>query len=252
MLVPTDSDASERHGFVAAPPLEPVFDYSFDGVLRSHEASLARLGRDRVNILFAHDLGALTHGAEAERHLRTFLNGGYPALRALRDEGAIDAIGIGVNEIEVCGRLLDEVELDVILLAGRYTLLEQEAAAALLARCERLGTRVVIGGPYNSGILVEGSARAAHSHFNYAPPPPEVVARVAALERACAPHGVPLAAAALQFPLQAPAVATVIPGLVGVDQVQATMRFAATPIPDQLWAACRDAAASPVHQEDIR
>lgn len=244
LLAPTDSREPERHGFVDAPPLEPVFDYSHDGVLRSHEASLARLQRARVEILFGHDLGRQTHGADADRHLRDFLDGGYPALRRLRDEGAIDAIGIGVNEIAVCDQLLDHVELDVILLAGRYTLLEQEAAAALLERCARVGTRVVIGGPYNSGILVEGSARAAGAHFNYAPPPAGVIARVAALEAVCAVHGVPLPAAALQFPLHAPAVAAVIPGLVGTDQVADTLRFAGWPVPDDLWAACRSAAAA--------
>lgn len=239
LLVPTDSDAPERHGFVAAPPLEPVFDYGRDAILRSHEASLTRLRRDRVELLFAHDLGEMTHGAEAERHLRAFLDGGYRALRDLREAGAIDAIGLGVNEIAVCERLLDAVELDVILLAGRYTLLEPDAAAALLDRCARAGTRVVIGGPYNSGILVEGSA--AQGHFNYAPAPADVIARVAALERVCAQHGVPLPAAALQFPTRAPAVASVIPGLVGEAQVADTLRYARHVIPEQLWDDCRAA-----------
>ena len=244
LLAPTNSDAVERHGFVGAPPLEPVFDYTHDGVLRSHEASLARLGRDWIDILFAHDLGTATHGEQAARHLRDFLDGGYPALRRLRDEGAVGAIGIGVNEVAICQELLDKVELDVILLAGRYTLLEQDGAAPLLERCERLGTRIVIGGPYNSGILVEGSARAAASHFNYAPPPPEVIARVARLEEVCDGYGVPLAAAALQFPKRAPAVASVIPGLVGPDQVKATMCLAARAIPDTLWDDCLRAIQS--------
>ncbi|MBY9064762.1 aldo/keto reductase [Sphingomonas yunnanensis] len=239
LLVPTDSGAPERHGFVAAPPLEPVFDYTRDAVLRSHEASLARLRRDSVELLFAHDLGAVTHGDEAERHFRAFVDGGYLALRDLRDAGAIDAIGLGVNEIAVCERLLDAVELDVILLAGRYTLLEPDAAAALLDRCARVGTRVVIGGPYNSGILVEGSA--GRGHFNYAPAPAAVVARVAALERVCARHGVPLPAAALQFPTRAPAVASVIPGLVGAAQVADTRRYAHHSIPEPLWDECRAA-----------
>lgn len=239
LLMPTDSTANERHGFVGAPALEPVFDYSRDAVRRSHEASLVRLGRERVDILFAHDLGEVTHGAEAEHHLRAFLDGGYRALRDLRDAGAIDAIGLGVNEIAMCDRLLDAVELDVILLAGRYTLLEPDAAAALLERCARLGTQLVIGGPYNSGILVEGSAAARH--FDYAPPPAAVIARVAALERVCARYAVPLPAAALQFPTRAPAVAGVIPGLVGEVQVADTLRYARWPIPDALWDACRAA-----------
>ncbi|MGI4732419.1 MAG: aldo/keto reductase [Janthinobacterium lividum] len=237
LLDPTDSDATERHGFVDARPFEPRFDYRRDAVLRSLDESLARLRRDRVDILLAHDLGVLTHGDDAERHLTDFLVGGYPALRELRDAGAIAAIGIGVNEIAVCERLLDEVELDVILLAGRYTLLEQDAARPLLDRCAALGTRVVIGGPYNSGILVEGARTT--SHFDYAPPPADVIARVGELERACAAHDVPLAAAALQFPRRHPAVAGVIPGMVGREQVAATLAFAGQAIPDALWAACR-------------
>lgn len=239
LLEPTDSRAAERHGFVDAAPLEPVFDYSADAILRSHEASLARLRRDRIDVLLAHDLGGLTHGADHPRHLRTFLDSGYPAMRRLRDEGAVGAIGIGVNEIAICEALLDRVELDVILLAGRFTLLEPHAAEPLLDRCARAGTKVVVGGPYNSGILAEGSARAAASHFDYAPPDAAMVARVAELERLCAAHGIGLPAAALQFALRDPRVASVIPGVVGADQVAATLRFAEAAIPDALWRAVR-------------
>lgn len=241
MLEPTDATAAERHGFVDAPALEPVFDYSYDAVLRSVDASRARLRRERIDILFAHDLGAMVHGDEAPRHLADFLDGGYRALRGLRDAGEVKAIGIGVNEVEVCLDLLDRVELDVILLAGRYTLLEQDGAAALIERCRASGTRLVIGGPYNSGILVEGSRSARH--FNYAPPPASIVARVAELERICADFDVPLAAAALQFPTREPVVAGVIPGLVGTDQVAATLRYAECPIPPALWDAVRSAEA---------
>ncbi|GHH09863.1 D-threo-aldose 1-dehydrogenase [Sphingomonas glacialis] len=235
LLEPTDSDAAERHGFVDAPPLEPVFDYTYDAVLRSIDASRARLRRERIDLLFAHDLGAMVHGNDAARHMADFLAGGYLALRRLRDAGEVAGIGVGVNEIAVCHVLLDRVELDVILLAGRYTLLEQDAAAALIERCRATGTRLVIGGPYNSGILVEGSRTA--SHFDYAPPPASVVARVAELERACARFDVPLPAAALQFPLREAAVACVIPGLVGAEQVAATLQYAEWPIPDALWDA---------------
>ena len=235
LLEPTDSTAAERHGFVDTPPLEPVFDYSGDAILRSHEASLTRLQRDRIDVLLAHDLGEVTHGADHPRHLATFLDSGYAAMRRLRDEGAIAAIGIGVNEIAICEMLLDRVELDVILLAGRFTLLEPDAAGPLLERCAKLGTKVIVGGPYNSGILVDGSARAAASHFDYASPDAEVVGRVAELEAICAEHGVPLPAAALQFPLRDPRVACVIPGMVGADQVAATMRFAEAAIPAALW-----------------
>ena len=239
LLQPTDSAAAERHGFVDAAPLDPAFDYSADGVLRSLARSRERLRRDRIDILLAHDLGTLTHGDEAPRHMKDFLFGGLAAMKRLRDEGTIGAIGVGVNEIAVCHELLDRVKLDVILLAGRYTLLEQDDALSLIEPCARVGTRLVIGGPYNSGILAEGSR--APSHFDYAPPPAAVVARVAELERACAAFNVPLAAAALQFPLRQPPVACVIPGLVGRAQVEATLRYAALPVPEALWAACRPA-----------
>jgi len=239
LLQPTHSAAAERHGFVDAPALEPVFDYSADAVLRSVAGSRERLRRDRIDLLLAHDLGTLTHGDEAARHMKDFLFGGFAAMKRLRDEGTVGAIGVGVNEIAVCHELLDRVELDVILLAGRYTLLEQDDALSFIERCARAGTQLVIGGPYNSGILAEGSR--ASSHFDYAPPPAAVVARVAELERACAAFDVPLAAAALQFPLRQPPVACVIPGLVGHAQVEDTLRYAALPIPQALWTACRPA-----------
>ena len=245
LLEPTASYAVERHGFVDAPPLEPVFDYTRDGVLRSFAASRQRLRRDRIDVLFAHDLGAETHGDAAARHMADFLDGGYPALRELRDAGDVGAIGIGVNEVAVCLRLLDTVALDLILLAGRYTLLEQDGALDLIERCRQTETRLVIGGPYNSGILVEGSKHA--SHFDYAPPPRSVVERVAALEHACAAFDVPLPAAALQFPLRHPVVTSVIPGLVGRQQVDATLRYADWPIPDALW----DQLTSPSFVSDV-
>lgn len=237
LLEATDSTAAERHGFVDTPPLEPVFDYSGDAILRSHEASLERLKRNRIDLLLAHDLGEATHGDEHSRHLAAFLDSGYPAMRSLREQGAVAAIGIGVNEIAICEALLDRVELDVILLAGRFTLLEPEAAVPLLERCAQLGTKVIVGGPYNSGILIDGSARAASSHFNYATPDAGVIARVAKLEAICAEHDVPLPAAALQFPLRDPQVACVIPGMVGIDQVAATLQFAKAAVPDALWHA---------------
>lgn len=238
LLVPTASSAIERYGFVDAPPLEPIFDYGRDGVLRSFEQSLKRMGRDRVDVLLAHDLGELTHGADNTRHLAAFLDGGYHAMRELRDAGAVGAIGIGVNELAICETLLERVELDVILLAGRYTLLERERALPLLSRCASTGTHVIVGAPYNSGILVDGSASTA-THFDYDAPPAPVRAEVAALEALCRSFGVALPAAALQFPLRHAQVASVIPGMVGRTQVEDTFRFATATIPDAFWDACR-------------
>jgi D-threo-aldose 1-dehydrogenase len=243
LLTPTSARGA-RHGFVDADPFEPVFDYGSDGIRRSHEASLKRLRRDRVEILLAHDLGAMTHGEGHERHCRAFLDGGYAAMRALRDTGAVDAIGIGVNEVAICLDLLPRVELDLILLAGRYTLLDRSAAATLFGLCAERGVRVVIGGPYNSGILAQESLSDAGAlRYNYEAPSADMLARARRLEKICASRGVPLPAAALQFPLRHPQVAAVIPGMVGVSQVRDTLARAATPIPEALWTTLDQAIA---------
>lgn len=236
LLEPTTSEARDRHGFVGGDPFEPVFDYGGEAVLRSHEESLARLRRERVDILLAHDLGELTHGSDSARHMRAFLDSGYPAMRELKDQGAVDAIGIGVNEIEVCLFLLDRVELDVILLAGRYTLLDRRAAEDLLPLCLERGVRVIVGGPYNSGILAQPITGQREPRYDYQAPPAPVLASAAALERVCESHGIELGAAALQFPLRHPAVASVIPGLVGELQVRQTLERMATAIPEGLWS----------------
>jgi D-threo-aldose 1-dehydrogenase len=245
LLAPNASNARERHGFVDADPFEPVFDYSGEAVLRSHEGSLVRLRRQRVDILLAHDLGELTHGPDNARHLRAFLNSGYRAMRELRDQGAVDAIGIGVNEIEVCLSLLDQVELDVILLAGRFTLLDRNAADELLPLCVERGGRVIVGGPYNSGILAQPTASQRQPRYDYEAPPASILARAAAIERVCEKHGVALGAAALQFPLRHPAVASVIPGLVGQSQVRQTLERMATRIPECLWPDLANSIPSP-------
>jgi D-threo-aldose 1-dehydrogenase len=235
LLAPAPNGARERHGFVDADPFEPVFDYGRDAVLRSHEESLARLGRARVDVLLAHDLGELTHGSDSARHMHAFLDSGYGAMRELKEQGEVDAIGIGVNEIEVCLFLLERVELDVILLAGRYTLLDRSAGAWLLPLCSERGVRVIIGGPYNSGILAQPTASQREPRFDYGAPPSSILAGAAAIERICEKHRVPLGAAALQFPFRHPAVASVIPGLVGEAQVHETLERMAAAIPERLW-----------------
>ena len=249
LLVPTDAQG-ERHGFVDADPYDPVFDYGHDAVLRSFEGSCARLGRDRIDLLLAHDLGRATHGDDHERHLRAFLNGGYRAMRDLRDAGAIGAIGIGVNEVAICDEILDHVALDMILLAGRYTLLDR-GAERLLARCAALGVQVIVGGPYNSGILARDLS--GPLHFDYAVPSADIMAKAQRLSDACAALHASLPAAALQFPLRHPTVVSVIPGLVGADQVADTIARLSTPMPDPLWLAL-DASLKelPMLQDDAR
>jgi D-threo-aldose 1-dehydrogenase len=231
-------DASaERCGFVSPMPFEPVYDYSYDGILRSHEDSLQRLGLGRIDILLIHDIGKLTHGERHSERLAELIDGGgLKALQRLREEKAVSAIGLGVNEIDICLDLMDRAELDVLLLAGRYTLLEQGAIDDLLPRCTAAGVSLVIGGPFNSGILATGATAADPPRYNYGPAPTEVRERVRRLEAVCRPYGVPLAAAALQFPLAHPAVAAVIPGFASAGEVGAGVAHFRTPIPADLWA----------------
>ena len=223
-----------RHGFIDGDPYEPVFDYSYDGVMRSFEDSCRRLRRERIDILLVHDLGRVTHGHDHPRHLRTFLDGGYRAMAELKAQGAVAAIGMGINEWQVCEEVMAAADLDCVLLAGRYTLLEQTALASFLPLCDRKGVSVIAGGPFNSGVLADGA------HYDYAAAPPAIVARVEALRAVCRHHGVPLAAAALQFPLAHPAVACVIPGMAGAAEVAANLALAETDIPLALWAELRD------------
>lgn len=240
LLEPVEAPARERHGFVDGSPFEPRFDYGRDAVFRSHEQSLARLRRGRIDILLAHDLGALTHGAEADRHMRAFLDSGYPAMMALKEQGVIDAVGIGVNEIEVCDFLLGRIDLDVILLAGRYTLLDQRAADHILPLCAARGVKVIAGGPYNSGILAVPTREQADPHFDYESPSAQMMMKTRMIEEICERHDVPLPVAALHFPLQHPAVASVIPGMSTSAEVAEGLERMAAVVPASLWTALRD------------
>jgi D-threo-aldose 1-dehydrogenase len=223
-------------GWAAPLPFRPHYDYTYDAILRSHEDSLQRLGMDRVDILYVHDIGRVTHGDKHAHYWKQLTEGGgFRALTQLRDEGAIKAIGLGVNEWEVVADALDVCALDCVLLAGRYTLLEQASLAPLVDRCARDGTAIVIGGPFNSGIL------AGTNKFNYEDAPADVVARVRAIDAVCREFGVPLQAAALQFPVAHPAVVSCIPGAQNIDQLRRNAQWSAQPLPAALWAALRDA-----------
>lgn len=238
-----DADLSAvREAFVSPEPYESVFDYSYDAVMRSYEGSLQRLRRDRIDILYAHDIGSFAHGEAHPRLFAQFLEGGYRAMRELRDSGAVGAIGLGVNETAVCVEMLQAGEIDLIMLAGRYTLLEQDPLDDLLPLCAARGVRLVVAGPYNSGILAKGVRHGgAVPNFNYEPAPAAIVERVGAIEDICARHGVPLAAAALQFPLAHPQVASVVPGMGSVAQVEQALALMAQSIPGMLWAELKQA-----------
>ena len=222
--------------WIDIPSRKERFDYSHDGVLRSLEASLERLGLDRVDLLYVHDLDIFTHGSKAARDARLgeFMAGGYRALTRLRDEGVIAGFGAGVNEWEPCDWLMQRGDFDLFLLAGRYTLLDQ-SALGFMDRAAAAGVGVVIGGPYNSGILATGPRPGAH--FNYAPASQAVLDRVARLQEVCTAQGVRLVDAAFQFPLRHPAVVSVIPGGQGLAEMDSNLAAAAADIPQALWQA---------------
>ena len=233
---PTVKDDSLRCGFRSPMPFRPIYDYSYDGVMRSWVGSLVRLGLPRVDILYVHDIGRVTHpSTHAQMFHQLTKDGGLRALAELRASGQITAFGIGVNEIQACLDVLENADLDVILLAGRYTLLEQEALDVLLPECSRRGTSIVIGGPYNSGILATGTRAGSQPRFNYELASPQVISRVRRIESVCQRYDVSLAAAALQFPLAHPQVAAVVPGLGKPERVAETVGLFRAPIPGEFW-----------------
>jgi len=223
-------------GWAAPLPFRPHYDYRHDGILRSLEDSLQRLGTDRVDILYVHDIGRVTHGEQHQYYWDQLTKGGgLRALERLRNEGAINAFGLGVNEWEVVAAAMDVCALDCVLLAGRYTLLEQASLVPLMDRCAHEGTAVVIGGPFNSGIL------AGTNKFNYEDAPAGIVERVEALAAVCREFDVPLPAAALQFPMAHPAVVSCIPGAQSPTQLQQNVHWFSQPLPSALWQALRRA-----------
>jgi len=211
--------------FADAPPSDAVFDFSRDGVLRSFAASLERLGVDRVDVLYVHD---------PDDHEEEALSSAYAAVRELRDEGTVGAIGVGMNQSRIPTRFVREREVDCVLLAGRYTLLDRSGAEDLLPACLETGVSVVIGGVFNSGVLATPRPGAT---YDYAAAPPQVVARAQELDGICREHGVPLKAAALQFPLRHPAIASILTGARSVAELEENVALLDVPVPAALWAA---------------
>lgn len=234
MLTPLRGRTMTDYGFADPLPFEQEYDYSYDGIMRSFEDSLQRLGLDQIDVLFMHDIGRDTHG-DANAHWQPIaFDGGLRALTELRAQGLVKAIGLGVNEVEVCLDALEHADLDCFLLAGRYSLLDHGTAAPLIEACRQRGARLVVGGVFNSGILATGPRPGAM--FNYAPATGPVLERARHLERICAAHGVPLATAALQFPLRNDAVASVLLGVSNPRNLERNLNGLATEIPSQLWA----------------
>lgn len=226
--------------FVDVPRKRIVFDYTYEGVMRSYEASRARIGVENADVLLVHDVDVFSQGSQEASDARVrelFDGGGYKALDELRSAGEVAAIGAGVNEWQVCERLLGLGDFDGFLLAGRYTLLEQEALDSFLPLCVERDVGIILGGPYNSGILASGPVPGAK--FNYADAPPEIMERTRAIEAVCAAHDTPLIAAALQFVMGHPAIKTVIPGAMSAAEVRANVKLFQTEIPAGLWSDLR-------------
>jgi len=221
-------------GFVGGLPHRPRFDYSYDGAMRSFEQSLLRLGIDRIDVLLIHDADRFMHGREGyEIRFKEAMEGAYVALERLRAAGAVKGIGIGVNDAEACARFARAGDFDCMLLAGRYSLLEQPALQSFLPLAVEKGIAVMLGGVFNSGILATGPVEGAR--YNYRPATPEVLERVGRIERVCQSHGVALPDAALHFPLAHPAVASIVLGAVAPAEVARNIAALARPIPTALW-----------------
>jgi D-threo-aldose 1-dehydrogenase len=215
------------------------FDYSRDGILRSLEASLRRLRTDHIDILLLHDIGELTHGANHQAVWRQALDEALPTLAELREQGVCRAIGLGVNEEAICLQVMPRFPLDVIMLAGRYTLFEQQHGMTVMAQALARGVAILAAGPYNSGLL-GGSARPG-AFYNYAPADVATMARAQRYYDACASTGIEVGAAAVQFPLAHPAVASVVCGLRSVAEVESTDRRLHATVPTATWTALREA-----------
>ena len=231
LLAPGAVENPMDFGMIDPLPFHVIYDYSYDGIMRAFEDNLQRLGLDRIDILLAHDIGVMQHGDTNARHFRDLTEGGYRAMDELRRGGQVSAIGLGVNENAVCLDALQIGDWDVFLLAGRYTLLEQTPLDDLFPACAAAGTTIICGGPFNSGVLV------GREMWNYAQAPEDVLIKVRALAQAAEAHGIPLASAALQFPLGHDLVTSVIPGPRNARELAQILEWFDTPIPAEFWSA---------------
>lgn len=234
LLVPSKADEGNSSA------LEVQFDYSYDAARRSLDASFERLGLDRVDILLCHDIDVWTHGDDQPQIYQTAVNGILPALRDLREQGVIRAFGLGVNEAKVCSQIMDQFDVDCFLLAGRFTLLEQDPLDDLLPKCLQNNVSIIIGGPYNSGLLA--TTQREQATYDYKPVDNERWTRAQAIRKICATHQVDVRAAALQYPLRHGAVASVIPGSANLQELESNLELIQATIPDALWSDLESAS----------
>ena len=245
IYAPAPAGVQRTEGYAGGLPFEGRFDYSRDGALRSIEHSLLRLGLASIDIALIHDIDPWTHGDDYPRRFAEAIAGAYRALDELRAQKVIRAVGIGVNDATVCARMAREADIDCVMLAGRYSLLEQGALDEFLTLATQRGIGVMLGGVFNSGILATGARPGAH--YNYRPAPDDVLERVRRIERVCNAHGVPLPHAAIRFPLGHPAVASVVLGAVTPDEVDRNLAAFDAQLPASLW---RDLVAEGLLRDD--
>ncbi len=234
ILKPARREAINFSPWVNGAAFNMQFDYSYDGAMRSIEDSMQRMVLERMDICFIHDIDVFTRGKDQPEVFKAAMDGSWKALSKLRDEGVVKAIGVGVNEWEVCHAALQARDFDCFLLAGRYTLLEQDALNDFLPLCEARGAAVVVGGGFNSGILATGAVEGAK--YNYSPAPAAIMDKVKKIEAVCAAHKVPLPAAALQFVVAHPAIPSFIAGTRTVAQLDQNLAWFSHPIPAAFWA----------------
>ena len=226
-------DPSE-FGMIDPPPFHVIYDYSYDGIMRSYEDGLQRLGLDKIDILLVHDIGEFQHGSDNENHFQDLAKSGFKAMSELRDQGIVKAIGLGVNETQVCQNALDIGQWDVFLLAGRYTLLEQSPLESLFPACNKAGTTIICGGPFNSGLLV------GRDTWNYAKAPGSLIEKTKKLAIIADEFNIPLGAAALQFPQANKIISSVIPGPRSSAELLEILAWQETKIPVEFWATLKE------------
>ena len=235
LLTPAPNGRVRSSRYVGGLEFNVTNDYTYDAAMRSHEMSLQRLGLSKVDVVLIHDADAWSHGPEeGPKRYRQAMDGAYKALAKLREQGVIKGIGIGLTDPVYMARYLRDGDFDCLLMAGRYSLLEQPALAEVLPLAAQKNVGVMLGGVFNSGILATGPVEGAR--YNYTPAPPEILDKVRRIERVCASHGVPLPTAAMHFCLGHSAVSSLVLGAVKPSEVRANVAAMATKVPPALWA----------------
>jgi len=234
ILKPGAVTAPMDYGMIDPMPFHPIYDYSYDGIMRAYEDSLQRLGLEKIDILLVHDIGTFQHGVENTQHFKNLAKTGYKALAELRENKLVEAIGLGVNENQVCLDALKIGSWDVFLLAGRYTLLEQTALDELFPAFAKSGTSIICGGPFNSGILV------GREMWNYTKAPTFIVEKAKDLRKVAKEFKIPLAAAALQFPQANELVSSVIPGPRSKEELSEILKWQKIEIPTDFWNSLKE------------